>query len=613
MAISLTCTRCWVEMTLPALPPEASVPCCRCGSPIRVSTLDDDYPVLQAGLLEAELVEEPTPPDPLPARVVRPVSGLPASRSGNSMAALGAVLALVLIVGGAVLALAVWRGRPATGTRAETRPRPTPARTEKRGEPVVPLPAAEPIRPTVLTGGGVSPDWRVLFRSADPRHWDRQVDQADGYARPLSTAPDNIRYLRLRRNTDYVIVEIRKPRLTQNHDDGRYGWHGGNDQGFNGGHLGVYDRRLRYKDRGDVCIHSHDIFRWDRGWGFGHLAWIDRQGFSWEGQPVSPCVFEVAVKAGELAPAEQARLLKHEIKAAPIQPEKLTGAGTSKDWHVLFCSADPRIWNQEVNQGPSHFARPLHTCPDDTRYLRIRRNSDYVIVPMDRLKVRQISHDGRYGFNGLGQHQYEAHHLGVFDREQRAEPRGSVWVHVAASGWGFGHLHHVGDDQGYCWNGEPVDPCVLEIAVKGGALTAEEGPRVLKHRIKADPIMPEKLEGSEISKDWLVLFRSANPRAWDQEVDDGPAHFARPLAAAPEDLRYLRVRRNDQYVIIPMTRQRLHGLSADGRYGWAGRADESSGASISASTIARATVSAATSASATCPGATAGASGTSTS
>lgn len=579
MPISLTCTRCWIEMTLPAPPPSGSVPCSRCGHVIKVDPPDDDPP-LPVESLEPESVEEAiqTHPPSAPLAPLQPVS----SPRGQIrwFAAVGVVLAVVLIVGLA-LGLVVLLRDPTPSQRDEANDGAsvTEIRTEPEPIAVQPAPPAEPIQPLELSGEGLSPDWQVLFRSADPRHWDQQVDQGENaFARPLATAPAGSRYVRLRRQRDYVIVEIgNQGRLSRNGDDGRFGWHGDNEGRFGGGHLGIYDRRLRFEHQGEVCIHHRGGQRWERGWGFGHLAGINTQGHSWNGRPVPPCVFEIAVKGGTLTAEEQAKLLKFEIKVAPIEPLTLTGAGVSADWLVLFRSANPAIWDKDVQGGASHFARPLTAVPDNVRYLRLRRGKDYVIIDITKPKLKEVGQDGPIGWCGTNSFDNEAYHLGVICRRLTANQIGQVSIHHC-TGYGFGHIAFKDDEQGFCWDGKTLPPTVLEIAVKLGDLTPEESQRVLGPIVQGEPIMPEKLEGDDISKDWLVLFRSVDPRIWGQNVDDGAMRFARTLTGLPDDLKYLRMRRQQQYVIVPMTRTRLGNLSAAGRFGWSGRGEEDEGA-----------------------------------
>src|SRR5207247_1409809 len=97
--------------------------------------------------------------------------------------------------------------------------------------------------PVMLEGPGISKDWLVLFRSHDPSDWDRDVDRGDNrFARPLAAAPENLRHLRLRKDSDFVILELSQGKLNQLTDDGRFGWNG-TRQALGGIYqLGIVDR-----------------------------------------------------------------------------------------------------------------------------------------------------------------------------------------------------------------------------------------------------------------------------------------------------------------------------------------------------------------------------------
>jgi hypothetical protein len=167
-------------------------------------------------------------------------------------------------------------------------------------------------------------------------------------------------------------------------------------------------------------------------------------------------------------------------QAVSPNPPTTAGDAISSDWQVIFCSADPKIWDQDVNRGANDFARPLVRVAADIRYLRIRKDSDYVLLPMTRERLEQISDDGRYGWSPK-QEDSGAYHLGIYDltRECQIEDicvRSIPWC----AGWGFGHIHFKANVQGYCWDGKPIQPCVFEIAVKKEGLTAAESQRLLR-------------------------------------------------------------------------------------------------------------------------------------
>jgi hypothetical protein len=438
-----------------------------------------------------------------------------------------------------------------------------------------PIVKPQPIQPVILAGKGISNDWQIVFRSGDPSIWDKDVNQGEQhFAKSLAGVPADIRFLRIRKDSEFVIVEMTRQRLKELSDDKRYGWNGLNHYDSEAHHLGVFDRQIPGNPRGSICIRN---IPWYSGWGFGHIAFVNGlQGYCWEGKPIGPTVLEIGVKRGELTEVETKKLLKKQPpKTEPIRPVELVGMGISKDWQPIFRSGDPSIWNKNVNQGEQNFAKPLAALPDNIRYLRIRKDDDYVIVEMVKSRLIQASDDGRYGWNGTNQDAWSGHHLGIFDKQlDRWGQRGEVCTTDRFSGWGFGHFIHIDNDQAYCWNGKQIAATVLEIAVKPGELTETETKKLLKKKINADPIKPAKLEGDGISKDWQAIFCSADPRIWDHEIQKDENHFAKPLTAVPDDIRYLRVRRHEDFVIVEMTKARLKQLSDDGRFGWNGTNDK---------------------------------------
>ena len=141
------------------------------------------------------------------------------------------------------------------------------------------------------------------------------------YAIPLNQVPDGVRYLRLRRGNDYVIIAMTKQRLNINSVDGKYGFEGSLHKDAPGAyHLGIYATDLQPAARGEVgiSVDPKDFFRrsWYRGWGFGHFQLVNNgQAYSWNGQGVAQVAFEFAVKTGDLTDAETKRLL-----TAPAAP-----------------------------------------------------------------------------------------------------------------------------------------------------------------------------------------------------------------------------------------------------------------------------------------------------
>ena len=74
---------------------------------------------------------------------------------------------------------------------------------------------------------------------------------------------------------------------------------------------------------------------------------------------------------------------------------------------------------------------------------------------------------------------------------------------------------------------------------------------------------------------WVPIFRSADPGLWNTRTDEGFARFAMPVATLPNNIQFVRVRRQSGgEAIIPITKERLLQVSLDGRYGWAGAGKE---------------------------------------
>src|SRR5262249_15009902 len=152
--------------------------------------------------------------------------------------------------------------------------------------------------------------WMVVFRSADPRLWNRNWKDRNNLAVELKKVPDDIKYLKLTntRSRDYVIVAVTKDKLTHVSDDGQYGWNGENKFEYNAYHLGVFDRTAPVKQIG---IHIRGAFQGWPGWGFGNRARRDdRQGYAWADVEIAPTVFEIAVTAGPLTTAETKQWLR---------------------------------------------------------------------------------------------------------------------------------------------------------------------------------------------------------------------------------------------------------------------------------------------------------------
>lgn len=91
-------------------------------------------------------------------------------------------------------------------------------------------------------------------------------------------------------------------------------------------------------------------------------------------------------------------------------------------------------------------------------------------------------------------------------------------------------------------------------------------------RIKAAIRAAEaELDSFRATEGWVVLFRSSDPNDWNTHKQE-PERFAMPLASAPAEIRYVRMKRMDtgEQVILALTREELGQDGSEGRYAWMG-------------------------------------------
>ncbi|MBX3469008.1 MAG: hypothetical protein KF878_19220 [Planctomycetes bacterium] len=153
--------------------------------------------------------------------------------------------------------------------------------------------------------------WVVLFRSRHPEDWDTFQDQGERYAVPLSAAPKETRYVRLRRMDThaYVLLRVGVDDLGRDAEAGRFGWVGAKVLNEGGLHLGIdsTDLHFTYRDGGRIMVSNR---RTTGGWGFGHKIHVnDAQYWSWAGEEIAPVAFEIAVTSRDLGEDERAFLL----------------------------------------------------------------------------------------------------------------------------------------------------------------------------------------------------------------------------------------------------------------------------------------------------------------
>jgi serine/threonine protein kinase len=91
--------------------------------------------------------------------------------------------------------------------------------------------------------------WTVLLRSSDPSVWNTDSPSKDKFAIPVSRAPKDVRYLRLKRmdTGEYQIVSVRHAELSdtpkQMPENQDFVWNGAANEAFGGRHLGIAETR----------------------------------------------------------------------------------------------------------------------------------------------------------------------------------------------------------------------------------------------------------------------------------------------------------------------------------------------------------------------------------
>jgi hypothetical protein len=200
----------------------------------------------------------------------------------------------------------------------------------------------------------------------------------------------------------------------------------------------------------------------------------------------------------------------------------------------------------------------------------MRKEDDFIIVPMTKAALSRCGGENRYCWNGTAAFEWKANHLGVYSKywNPREIPTVVVCESPQVAGWGFGARYGAADKQGYSWAGKELPRTVFEIAVKSGELTEAEARRVLK------PGNP-RIGTAEAPKEeggWQVVFRSHDASIWNEDVRSGPDHFATALEVLPEGVRYLRLThgKSKDFVIVEMTNELLLQRKDNGKIGWDG-------------------------------------------
>jgi len=160
------------------------------------------------------------------------------------------------------------------------------------------------------------------------------------------------------------------------------------------------------------------------------------------------------------------------------------------NWSVVFRGDSPGIWGQNFGEPDSgRYAREL---PDYIKYLRIRMAPNPpIIFYFDGDPKKQKTLGSGFVWIPSNAYSHKAYHLGViqagFGVKAMKQHKGRVIIQrgrsvMEYSGWGFGHVMYEDNRQGFCWDGEPVEPGSIEIAVTNEELHAWERDRFLKNR-----------------------------------------------------------------------------------------------------------------------------------
>lgn len=156
--------------------------------------------------------------------------------------------------------------------------------------------------------------WTIIFRSDDPTIWNTATNRGkDQFAIPVDKVPGGVKYLKMTEmaKKNFVIIEMTNLRLADRTEQDGYGWNGRSDILANARHLGIYDVAWRELGRGTIVVFERGAYDINRGWGFGHRAYLgDFQGYTWNGDPIDKVVLEIAVKFTPLTPDETKKLLK---------------------------------------------------------------------------------------------------------------------------------------------------------------------------------------------------------------------------------------------------------------------------------------------------------------
>jgi hypothetical protein len=172
-----------------------------------------------------------------------------------------------------------------------------------------------------------SAQWSILFRADNPAVWNTNAKGPDGVpiALPLSSAPAQFRYLRLRRmDTREALIVVVTPDQLQNAKptapETGFWWSGGNKEEWKGRHLGIaHGPRYKFPMPEDMIAVMMDGWEGFAGSGFGHKCFVnDGQYYCWLGKQIKKTAFEIAVSDGPLGPDERRVLVGPKTKTPPL-------------------------------------------------------------------------------------------------------------------------------------------------------------------------------------------------------------------------------------------------------------------------------------------------------
>lgn len=146
-------------------------------------------------------------------------------------------------------------------------------------------------------GGG----WTVIFRSSNPTIWGKNFGSPG-----TSEWSQNLSWINFTMNEVMLFYPATSQtvKVTGISSFGLYScsagnnglwWNGTLTSAFGALHLGIHTDEFM-RPVGYVLV-SHGCITDRRGWGFGHLAWIDgQQGWGWDSNNLGPTVFAIGIR-----------------------------------------------------------------------------------------------------------------------------------------------------------------------------------------------------------------------------------------------------------------------------------------------------------------------------